>query len=314
MRPTNAKQDPLKAPLNQILASEVNVRILRELSATEHPMGRATVARRARLNASGVRRSLDRLARLGLVEITGSGRNQAVGLRDRHPLAQPLRQLFQAEREIYERLVKAVQAAVMEGDSLAQAVWLESPEERSPGTVDVGVLATPDHIDDAVRSVEAGLQALAPEIVTSFVVHGYTDADLLVADAHTGRRLRDVTLLMGWIPSRWREPGGGPIRSHRDLEARSLEMGRWIADQLTNDPAILSNARHWIDRQLTARPGPGTRDLEEWKQILSDLSIRQIQSLLREDSPRATRLRQSSPFLEAMTAADLRRSMKEATQ
>ena len=313
MRPTKKKQDSLRAPLNELLSSEVNVRILRVLSLTESMIGRTAVARQAELNASGVRRSLDRLAQLGLVETTGSGRNVAVGLRARHPLAGPVRELFQAERKTYEIVVGTIREAVVKGGSMARAVWLESPSSRSPGSVDVGVLASVDNVDEAVRIVEKGLEQIAPDLASHFTVHGYTDADLSAADPETLKRLSQVTLLVGWIPSRWRTPGSGPIRSHRDLERSSLELGRWVAERLTDDPSILDRARHWIGRQLDSRSGPGTRDLEEWKAILENLSVRQIQSLLVEDTPRARRLRQSSPFLEGMSADKIREALQEVS-
>jgi DNA-binding IclR family transcriptional regulator len=91
MRPPASKQDPLRTPLNQIFGSEGNVRVLRVLAFATEPIGRTRVARRAELNPSGVRRTLDRLAELGIVEAIGSGRGQSVRLRERYRLAGRIR-------------------------------------------------------------------------------------------------------------------------------------------------------------------------------------------------------------------------------
>ena len=96
MRPPAQQQDPLRAPLNEILGSEGAVRVLRVLSDAKEPIARSRVAQRALLNPSGVHRILDRLADTGLVEIFGSGRNVAVQLRQQHPLSKPLQALFLA--------------------------------------------------------------------------------------------------------------------------------------------------------------------------------------------------------------------------
>ena len=143
MRPPSHRQDPLRSPLNEILGSEGAVRVLRVLARSRAPIARAQVARRAELNPSGVRRILDRLGELGLVDAVGSGRNQVVSLRDRHPLAAELRQLFQTEHDQFEHTVDGARRLLTRNPPPATAVWIESPSVRTPGTVDIGVLAEP---------------------------------------------------------------------------------------------------------------------------------------------------------------------------
>jgi DNA-binding transcriptional ArsR family regulator len=300
MRPPSQRQDPVRSSLNEILGSEGNVRILRVLAGTEEAIGRTMVARRAQLNPSGVRRSLDRLAVLGLVEITGSGRNQVVRLRDRHPLVEALRALFRCERTMFDEIRRLARSIAADPSFPGWVIWVDDPDTPSPGTLDIGVLGPTDGIDDAVRWVEDRFRELEPSLAVHFVIHGYTDTDRLGVRQEQAGRLGRVTLLAGWIPLAWRREGGGPIRSHRDLDERALDLGRRIADLLPNDPSILERALAWIEDRLQGAAHPEVSELDEWRRILKELSVRQIQALLREESERAIRLRQSFPFFEVL--------------
>jgi len=314
MRPPSQRQDPLRTPLNDILGSEGNVRVLRVLAFTQEPMGRATTARRAELNASGVRRILDRLAELGLVEALGSGRNRSVRIRNRHPLAAAIRALFVEERRTYERFLDAVRRAFDRPRFPARAVWIESPEARAPGTVHMGVLGPPDAIERAVDIVQNQLRSAEQELATQFVVHGYTNADALALSDEEAERLNDLTLVYGWLPQEWLQRSGGPVLSHRFLDERARQLAMAIADLVPNDPSIIDRARHWIERQLEAADRRHARDLEEWDRLLSQLSLQQIQAFLREDSERADRLRQSMPFVEVLSGAERKQLLEEASQ
>jgi len=314
MRPPVIKQDPLRTPLNEILGSEGDVRILRVLSSSSESIGRTAVARRAQLNPSGVRRSLDRLAKFGIVEIISSGRNMAVRLRDKHPLAEPLRSLFHAEQAAFDSIVGFARNAFSQQSLIADAIWLENPSSRSPGTVDVGVLASSESIDEAVRIIEEHFKSLEKGLAINFVVHGYTEADLLIEAVEQAARLENITLLAGWIPFLWRTEGGGPIQSHRDVDRQARAFAKKIAGYLTNDPSIIERALRWIDERLESADDRLVHALDEWRRILTELSIRQIQSLLREDSERADRLRQSLPFIEVLTEPERRELLREESR
>lgn len=313
MRPPAEKQDPLRTPLNEVFGSEGNVRVLRVLAFATEPIGRTTVARRAELNPSGVRRTLDRLAELGVVEAIGSGRNQSVRLRDRHPLARAIRSLFERERDVFDRFVEAARDAFAADDFPARAVWLESPEARTPGVVHVGVLGSPGALDEARDAVESHLKEAERELATHFVVHGYTDADRVAIGDEETERLRNLTLLYGWLPQEWREAEGGPVRSHRVLDAQARRLASRIAESLPHDPSIIERALRWIEGRLEVADGREARVLDEWRRILDDLSLQQVQSLLREESERADRLRQSLPFVEVLTPGERKRLLEETS-
>jgi hypothetical protein len=251
-----------------------------------------------------VRRILDQLAEAGLVEIVGSGRNQAVRLRPQHPLSGPLRELFSAERNIFDRTVESARRAFADAMLTATAVWIESPAARSPGTVDVGVLAAPGALADAMTAVQRHFETVEEETASHFFIHGYTDADR-DAGGDQEDRLADVTLLHGWIPRRWRAETDGPITSHRTLDQHARRLAEAIAKSLPNDPSLIARTREWIDKRLESASTRESHALKEWRRLLSQLSIRQIQALLVEDSERADRLRQSLPFPETLSPAEL---------
>jgi hypothetical protein len=306
MRPPTTAQDPLRTPLNALLGAEGAVRVLRVLAAAHSPMGRTSVAERAALNPSGVRRILDQLALQGMVEVAGSGRNQVVSLRDAHPLADAVRALFGEERRLFDEFLATLRAALHEKSVDARAVWIEPGHRPLPGTIHVGLLAQPADLDDDTRHVERHLRAVGETLAMHFVVHGYTLADLDDVE------LDDVSLLYGWLPRTSRGPGGAPARWHRDLDARALALGEAIADLLPEDSSIVSRAAEWIERRLGAAGPQEARELEAWRSILRNHSLKQIQALLRDPGERATRLRQSLPFADALSPAQRRAVFQRA--
>lgn len=186
------------------------------------------------------------------------------------------------------------------------AVWLENPEGRSSGIVDLGVPALSDVVDQAARDLANQLSPLAENLALHFVSHGYTEVDAALLPEEEQDRLRNVTLLYGWIPLQWRKEGGGPIRSHRELDDRARRIAMAVAERLPNDPSIVERAVEWIDDRLASAGEREAPALEEWRSLLTRLFIPQIQKLLQEDTERARELRQSLPFAEALPAHERR--------
>jgi len=306
MRQPKTSQEPLRTPLNEFMGTEGSVRVLRVLSLTREPMARKAVAVRAELHPTGVRRTLDSLAESGLVATVGTGRGQAVLLRDEHPMAMSIRQLFREEREAFERLIAAVRNAIAAMSKPVEAVWLENPEKRTPGIADVGVLAAPAAVDAVTNELEERLSDIGETLAVHFTIHGYTTLDPEMLNQEQRERLEDVTLLYGWIPLRWRQEGGGPIRAHTELDERARRLASAIATRLPSDPTIIERAIEWIDERLSLTSGRDAPALEQWRRILSRLSTSQIQKILLEDSERARELRQSLPFAEVLSPQERR--------
>ena len=90
------------------------------------------------------------------------------------------------------------------------------------------------------------------------------------------------------------------MRTHQELEARSLAMHRLIAERLRRDPALLARVRATLVRwlpQVSERARPA---LEHWLAVV-DRGIEPTVELATEDSERGATLRQSSPFVGILT-------------
>jgi hypothetical protein len=91
---------------------------------------------------------------------------------------------------------------------------------------------------------------------------------------------------------------------HSRLDERSLAMHRLVAEKVQANPALLDKLRDNLYRWQNSEGSPKLA-LAEWEQILSG-SVSQIAQFLTEQSERATRLRQSSPFAGLLTEAERR--------
>jgi hypothetical protein len=89
------------------------------------------------------------------------------------------------------------------------------------------------------------------------------------------------------------------MRTHEQIDERSLAMARAIVAKLDQDPARtgLSKARATCIRWHQKRPLPA---IEEWLGIL-DLPWEQVREVLLDESEEGQRLRQSDPFCGILT-------------
>ena len=125
MRPTKHPQSALRAPLNHILGTEANVRVLRVLFRSPIPMGMAELARSTALQASGLPKVCDRLEDLGVIETVGRGHNRQFWRRLRSPLANHLSSLFSAEHDAGEAVLSDIRSAVLGMSGVIRAAWIE---------------------------------------------------------------------------------------------------------------------------------------------------------------------------------------------
>lgn len=94
---------------------------------------------------------------------------------------------------------------------------------------------------------------------------------------------------------------------HQQLDRRSLEFGRRIADRLLADPALLEIARENL-RCWQVRSGVGEALLvcyAEWEDLLNQLTVEQVAELLQRDDEEAARLRQNSPFTGVLSPQEV---------
>ena len=312
MRPTKRPQNSLSAPLNVIFGTESNVRVLRVLSLTRHPLAKAEVAARAALDASGVRRTLKDLALQGVVEAVGVGAHQPVRIRSAHPLARAVRTLFRAEAARRDAVLDAMRRAAGTLSPAPRSVWILLPETlgaREPDVLQVGVLASARSLDRAAEALRAELRGLERREDVSVEVRGYTLADLEMLSAPDRELLAMAVPLAGPPPAGFlagahEEPRAPSVRTHADLDRRARELGRVIGDRLLADPTLIERARDYVRRYLAAAPAGERKEMEEWAGILDSMPAAKLRRFLAEESARATRLRQSLPFLGALTPAE----------
>lgn len=94
--------------------------------------------------------------------------------------------------------------------------------------------------------------------------------------------------------------------AHRVLEARSLALHCRITQKIAQDPSLINIARRNVAIWSRAAGKEVPRYLAEWRRIL-ERPWPQVAALITEQSEKAARLRQSSPFAGVLSAAERRR-------
>jgi hypothetical protein len=93
-------------------------------------------------------------------------------------------------------------------------------------------------------------------------------------------------------------------KRHSDLDARGLAFGNAIAAAIKEDPVLIERARAWIETRMKKASAGERRELEEWRRLLRTTSPARLRRVLTDPGERATRLRQTMPFLDALSAAE----------
>ena len=316
MRPTKTAQSALRAPLNAILGTEANVRVLRELALSEVPLSRAEIARRSGLSLPGVAGALEKLLGAGIVEADGPAGRQTLRLREEHPLRGVLRVLFRQEAGRLPALVDDLRALLGGIEPAPRAAWIEGPvaegaDEESEPLV-LGFLAGARDVSAVAASLRDGLAHIEREYDVTIEVRGRTEADLATVDAEEERLLRGAQGLVGPHPTAYLYPAreararraSRVASSHAVYDDRALLTAAWIARRLDRDPSLPKRARTWLVHRLHEASEQEAHELSEWLRLLDTASIPRLQYVLRDAGERSTRLRQSNPFLSVLTDAE----------
>lgn len=320
MRPTKYPDSIISAPLNRIFRTEAGVRVLRVLCLTQHPLGASEVATRTRLDPSGVRRALKDLVDQGILETVGAGATRPVRLRMAHPFASSLRSLFRVEAARAQGIVTRARQAAKAAEPVPTAVWMVHPVAARGGmeTLQVGVFAPAAQLDAAVEAIRRELRQLERDEDLTVDVRGYTAADLAVLSGGEQAVIAAAVPVVGLPPESFAtgEPGTrrpAAVRSHHDLDERALVIGRALGKRLLRDPTLIERAQEYV-REYLKNAAPGERkEMEEWAAILDTMPPARLQKFLVNRGERATRLRQSLPFLGALTPAERTTLLHEAS-
>lgn len=306
MRPPRKSRSTLRAPLNRLLGTEGNLRILRLLALNQEPVSKSEIARRTHLNTSGVGRSIEALSDLAILKTLGLGSRRLYRLRVAHPMAKPLIALFKAERECFESLIESLREATFRIQPPPRAVWIQgsvAQETDTPGEeLIVCLLASSRDVGRVVDRLRGEVSELEIDHDISISIQGLTSADLATLDPSDRLAFEYTISLMGPSPLALIPDGevvrsGRNARSHQDMDHRSLVMARVIAGKLKEDPSLVASALRNLKKRIRQASASERKEHEEWDRILRTMPLVRLMKFLVNPSERATRLRQSMPFL-----------------
>lgn len=290
----------LGAPLDKLLGQVSHVRILRVLSETEHPLPPGELARATLLNLSGVLRAIERLSYLGIVRSLGAGGRRVIELSPGHAFAPVLRALFDAERQRRRLLLDALKALITSVTPAPRAAWIEGPhasgEDSAHDTLCLGVLTTARERHALAEQLSGGIRDLERrfDLTVDLLVRTRADVETMTAEQQSA--VREATLLYGLSPLAPPPSDTSAATTHADLETRSSARAERLAKAITRDPRLIADAQRWVQQRLQHASAAEAHELREWEHILT-LPPHRIAAFLRDPGERATRLRQTTPFV-----------------
>lgn len=293
MRPIVSEQDPLLYPLNELLGTRANVRLLRVMANEVHgPLTASDVAKRAGLTVPGAQKALGRLFRSGFISRVGGGRKHQYEIRFSDRLMQIILELFQAEKNRYEQLLTTIKKEIKNLTPHPHAAWIQAFPKEIGEPLTLGLLHESRHLTNCVRQLRTKLNQVENDFDLTIELEGYTKADI------SDLKFDDFTSLYGVMSSPCnptRHQTKNPL-THREKDLRLHVLSRKLAKAIEQDTSLLRRAKEHIDRLLKDDQGTAARDLREWRDILDMYSIQRLSRFFTSSSERANRLRQSNPF------------------
>jgi predicted transcriptional regulator len=290
MRPIAVEQNVIRYPLNELLGTPANVRLMRVLAEeVVGPIGVSEAAERTGLTLAGARRALARLVETGFVQRVGGGRSQQYVLRDSDPLITTIRELFLIEAKRYRELRTRVRDALQDLPEI-QAAWVDSPPTQVGKPLQVGILSDSSSLVYLGDEVRKRLATLERDFDVTIEIRTFSRADAPEAF------LEGAELLAGYIDTGVTNPD----RTHSQRDERTVRYSAAIADILDTDPSLVRRASQYLEFLMEENHGTASHDIREWHDILTRYSTQRIKDFLIAETPRAKRLRQSSPFLAVL--------------
>ncbi len=316
--PRPSPQSALRAPLNDILGTEANVRLLRVLSLAGTPLTAGELAHRAGLGRTGVYPALAALETTGILQYTGSGAQRQVRFREEHPLAGVLVKLFRAEasrvdalidglRSMFNSLVeRRVVSAWIDGSALTERA--SRARQDNADFVTCYLVAGPRELPSIMEEMRSRLAKVERRFEVNMDVVGMTRSE--IGMRLTPSAFRDPILLAGVPPlALLQDVHAKPARELRNriMHGYHDDSGRRLAHaigyKLRSDPSRIHTAREYLRKRIKVASKQEQHELNEWSRALS-LSPSLLQRFLVDPSPRGTRLRQSLPALGLLTSRE----------
>jgi hypothetical protein len=325
MRPTKHSQSALAHPLNAILGTEANVRVLREVLLSDVPIGLADIARTTMLQRSGIAAVCDRLEDQGVIESVGRSRSRQYRKASRGGLAPHLAALFNEERSRLTLILNEVRSAAQQVSGMIRAAWIEGPvaegTDRSGDPIVVGAIAEAADLESARQTLWTVLLRVQHDRDVAIELRLQTIADLQTADTAYLRQLETARPLVGAPPAELARPtppnpavSPPTRRRHEDADAQLLRLADAIASRIQRDASVIERARDYLERRLTTAAGRERLELLEWQGILATMSASRVRRLLVSDDARGRRLRQTLPFVDTLSAGERRRIVADGSE
>jgi hypothetical protein len=309
MRPIAKRQNTLRYPLNSILGTEANVRVLRALSFTSSSRPYSDLARETGLSSAGLRHAVACLENAGLADVLGASSKQ-VRYRREHPLSSELASLFRAEVDTWRDLVDQLRTAFEDVEAAPISVWIVTPEPEGPGEIAgqlvVCILANAGDVNAIRQSAEPAIAKLEAAQDLMIELRPLTRPDLRALSLSDRDRLVRGTPVFGPDPSVFLEDTRSPkdrrkrpTYTHAKHDVRSLALGAAIAEAIMRDPGLIERAHTLVTKRLKRASASERHELREWERVLRASPLK-LRRLLVDPGERATRLRQTLPFLDAL--------------
>lgn len=310
---TRHSQSALRAPLNVILGTEANVRLLRELTLAGISIGAGELALRAKLGRTSVYPALEGLEETGVVEFVGVGKQRQARIRKSHPLAQPLVTLFRAEQSRVQNIVLMLRNLFEQVRPSPISAWVEGAvlthEDHLDDSIHINVLSDPHTLPAIVDHVTSKLEPIEKSFDVHFEIHSITRSELASRPRQILETLREAILLIGVPPTSLLPNAAGArvkrnIYTHGDHDARARRLAAVVAAKLKWDPSLIRTVRRNLMERAKGSSPQERRELQEWMRIFSTMSSSRLQRFLIEPSELSTRLRQTLPGLDILTPSE----------
>lgn len=288
----------LRYPLNFLLSTEANIRLLRLfLYEVGAPLGATDAAERTGLTRAGARKALNRLAKTGFVTRIGTGRSQQYAIQGADPILAAMAELFRAEHDRFDRTLSRIRNVFQDVPEI-HAAWIQKLPEEMGQPLEIAVLARSHALSWLKDDLRARLRELEKDLDLIIELAAYSTADAPEVSPD------EVTLLAGVLEKPWSREATSRVTRHDEREERALRLSRATAVLLRSDPSLAKRAVRHIERLLREDQGAAAQDLMEWRQVLETYSPERLRDFITSSSSRAARLRQSSPFFAILTAEE----------
>jgi hypothetical protein len=252
------------------------------------------------MTESGARKVLQRLTRTGLVERAGNGRKNHFVFSREGALAQEVARLFLVERERGNALAQALRRTIRSLSDPPEIAWVQDFLAGWADCQEVAVFCQGRPPADCVEELKKRLVEVEEEFEVLLELQTYTAQELDEVD------WARVVVLMGTppgatVPSSTGDPpeksrGESPFSGGGKLNPKSPEFSEALVALLEENLSVLRRARENVRGRLGQSQNGNSHDLWEWQKILDTFSFPKLLHFLESDSPRAVRLRESSPF------------------